>query len=75
MGSGTYCANESQNTVDAFDTKTLQLVHQIPLSGRLSKAVVSKKNRKIYVAISVRTASPRPGFQAPAGGRSPRLST
>src|SRR5262245_29553926 len=27
-----YCSNESEDTVDVFDTRTLQLVMQIPLS-------------------------------------------
>ena len=69
-----YCANEAENTVDVFDTKTLQLVQQVPLSGRPNKAVVNKKHRKIYVAISVRTAKVLgPGFQAPAGGALPAV--
>jgi hypothetical protein len=68
-----YCANESEHTVDAFDTKTLQLVHQVKLSGRPNKAVV-KKHKKIYVAISTRTAKVLgPGFQAPAGGALPAV--
>ena len=31
-----------------FDTKTLQLVTQIPLSGNPNKIVVNKKHKKIY---------------------------
>ena len=68
-----YCANESENTIDVFDTKTLQLVQQIKLSGRPNKIAVNKKHRKIYVAISVRTAKVLgPGFQAPGGRSAPR---
>src|SRR5688572_32595178 len=46
-----YCANEQDKTVDVFDTKTLKLVQQIPLSERPNKIVVNKKHRKIYAAI------------------------
>ena len=49
-----YCANEQDKTVDVFDTKTLQLVQQIPLSERPNKIVVNKKHRKIYAAIVTR---------------------
>ena len=44
-----YCANEQDKTVDVFDTKTLKLVQQIPLSERPNKLAVNKKHRKIYV--------------------------
>ena len=46
-----YCSNESEDTVDVFDTKTLQLVTQIPLSGNPNKIVVNKKHKKIYAGI------------------------
>jgi YVTN family beta-propeller protein len=52
-----YCANEQDKTVDVFDTKTLKLVQQIPLSERPNKIVVNKKHRKIYAAIVARTAN------------------
>src|SRR5918996_6372766 len=51
-----YCANEQEKTVDVFDTKTLQLVQQIPLSERPNKIVVNKKHRKIYAGIINRSA-------------------
>ena len=64
-----YCANEQERTVDVFDTKTLQLVQQIALSGRPNKIAVNKKQRKIYAAISVQTGKVvGPGFQMPADG-------
>src|ERR1700741_2855091 len=50
-----YCANEQENTIDVFDTKTLKPVTQIKLSSRPNKIVVNKKQRKIYAAISQRT--------------------
>jgi YVTN family beta-propeller protein len=51
-----YCANEQQKTVDVFDTKTLALVEQIPLSERPNKIAVNKKHRKIYAGITARTS-------------------
>jgi YVTN family beta-propeller protein len=69
-----YCANEQEQTVDVFDTKTLKLVQQIKLSARPNKIVVNKKQRKIYAAISQRTENViGPGFQAPAGGALPAV--
>jgi YVTN family beta-propeller protein len=69
-----YCANEQENTVDVFDTKTLQPVQQIKLSARPNKIVVNKKQRKIYAAISQRTAKViGPGFVAPEGGGLPSV--
>ena len=63
-----YCANEQDRTVDVFDTKTLQLVQQIPLSERPNKIAVNKKHRKIYAGIVNRTAKPAgPGAQPSAG--------
>src|SRR5688572_12955546 len=69
-----YCANEDEDTVDVFDTKTLQPVTRIPLSGRPNKIVVNKKQRKLYAAISERSAKVLgPGFVAPAGGALPAV--
>jgi YVTN family beta-propeller protein len=53
-----YCANEQDKTVDVFDTKTLQLVQQIPLSERPNKIAVNKKYRKIYAGIVTTSAKP-----------------
>jgi YVTN family beta-propeller protein len=52
-----YCANEQDKTVDVFDTRTLRLVQQIPLSERPNKIAVNKKHRKIYAGIVNRTAN------------------
>jgi DNA-binding beta-propeller fold protein YncE len=69
-----YCANEQERTVDVFDTKSLKLVQQIPLSSRPNKIVVNKKQRKIYAGIIQRTEKVLgPGFQAPAGGALPAV--
>ena len=54
-----YCSNESEDTVDVFDTKTLQLVTQIPLSGNPNKIVVNKKHKKIYAGIRALPADKR----------------
>jgi DNA-binding beta-propeller fold protein YncE len=65
-----YCANEQQKTVDVFDTKTLALVEQIPLSERPNKIAVNKKHRKLYAGIVSRTAKVLgPGFK-PRDGNS-----
>ena len=59
-----YCANEQDKTVDVFDTRTLALVQQIPLSERPNKIAVNKKHRKIYAGIVSRTAKVvGPGFK------------
>ena len=63
-----YCANEQDKTVDVFDTKSLQLVQQIPLSERPNKIAVNKKHRKIYAGIVNPTAKVAgPGFQMREG--------
>src|SRR5687768_2530875 len=69
-----YCANESERTIDVFDTKTLKLVEQIKLSARPNKIAVNKKYRKIYAAIAQRTQNVLgPGFKAPEGGSLPAV--
>ena len=47
-----YCTNESEATIDVFDTRTLQLVEQLELTGRPNKGAINKKHRKIYVGIA-----------------------
>ena len=47
-----YCTNESEATLDVFDTRTLQLVEQLPLTARPNKGAINKKLRKIYVGIA-----------------------
>ncbi len=57
--------------MDVFDTKTLKLVQQIPLSERPNKIVVNKRYRKIYAAIVARSSRVAgPGFQPRAAGPS-----
>ena len=47
-----YCTNEEEYTLDVFDTVTLELVEQLPLTNRPNKAAYNKYNRKIYVGIA-----------------------
>jgi DNA-binding beta-propeller fold protein YncE len=47
-----YCANEAESTLDVFDTRTLALVEQLPLTGRPNKAAINKQHHKIYVGIA-----------------------
>lgn len=47
-----YCTNESESTLDVFDTRSLELVEQIPLTARPNKGAINKKHRKIYVGIA-----------------------
>jgi YVTN family beta-propeller protein len=47
-----YCANEAESTLDVFDTRTLQLVEQLPLTARPNKAAINKQHHKIYVGIA-----------------------
>ena len=68
-----YCANEREHTVDVFDTKTLKLVEQIPLSARPNKVAVNKKHRKIYVGIARRSATPGPGVEVDPDAELPAL--
>ena len=68
-----YCANELEQTVDVFDTKTLELVEQIPLSSRPNKVAVNKKHRKIYVGIARRSSTPGPGVEVDPKAQLPAL--
>ena len=49
-----YCANEQDKSVDVFDTKTLKLIQQIPLSERPNKIALNKNHRNIYAGIVTR---------------------
>jgi YVTN family beta-propeller protein len=51
-GSRLYLSNESLETLDAFDAKTLTLTKRVPLSGRPNNVSVSKDGRKVYVGIA-----------------------
>ena len=47
-----YCTSEVENTLDVYDTRSLQLVEQLSLTARPNKAAINKKHRKIYVGIA-----------------------
>ena len=69
-----YCSNEMEHTVDVFDTKTLELVQQIPLSERPNKIAVNKKHRKIYAGNIRRSANPLgPGVQVDSDSQFPAV--
>ena len=46
-----YFSNEMHNTVDVVDTRTLEIVEHIPLSGPPNNVSMSKELRKLYVGI------------------------
>ena len=47
-----YCTSELKETLDVFDTRTLELVAELPLTARPNKAAINKVRRKIYVGIA-----------------------
>ena len=46
-----YFSNEMHSTIDVVDTRTLEIVDHIPLSGRPNNVSISTELRKLYVAI------------------------
>ena len=46
-----YFSNEMHSTVDVVDTRTLEIVDHIPLSGPPNNVSMSKELRKLYVGI------------------------
>ncbi len=44
-----YFSNEMHSTIDVVDTRTLEVVDRIPLSGRPNNVSISKELRKLYV--------------------------
>lgn len=51
-GKRIYVTNESLNTLDVVDTKTLTVFKRIPLSGNPNNVAVTKDGSKVYVAIN-----------------------
>jgi YVTN family beta-propeller protein len=47
-----YVSNESLNTVDVVETKTMKVTKKIPLSGHPNNLAITPDGRKIYVAIA-----------------------
>jgi YVTN family beta-propeller protein len=50
-GSRLYFSSEAEQTLDAVDGKTLQIVKKIALSGRPNNISISKDGRRVYVGI------------------------
>ena len=50
-GSRFYISSEAEQTLHVVDSKTLQTVKQIALSGRPNNISISKDGRRVYVAI------------------------
>ncbi len=46
-----YFSNEMTSSIDVVDTRTLEVVEHIPLSGRPNNISISKDLRKLYVGI------------------------
>ncbi len=46
-----YFSNEMYSRIDVVDTRTLEVVDHIPLSGRPNNVSISKDLRKLYVGI------------------------
>jgi YVTN family beta-propeller protein len=51
-GSRLYLSNESQETLDVVDAKTLKVSKQVKLSGRPNNVTISKDGKKVYVGIA-----------------------
>jgi YVTN family beta-propeller protein len=50
-GSKLYLSDESADTVDVVDMKTLRITKRIPLTGRPNNIAIHKNGRRAYVAI------------------------
>jgi YVTN family beta-propeller protein len=50
-GSRLYLSNESTETLDIVDTKSLKVTKKIPLTGRPNNLSIRKDGRRVYVAI------------------------
>ncbi len=50
-GSRFYISNEVEHTLDFVDGKTLEVTHQVPLSGRPNNVAIRSDGRRVYVAI------------------------
>jgi YVTN family beta-propeller protein len=51
-GSHLYLSNESLQTVDVVDTKTMKITKRIPLTGGPNNIAITKDGKKAYVAIT-----------------------
>jgi YVTN family beta-propeller protein len=51
-GSRLYISDESLETLDVVDARTLHVTHRIGLSGRPNNVTISKDGRRVYVGIA-----------------------
>ena len=52
-GSHYYVSDEERSTLDVVDTKTLEVIRRIPLTGHPNNISISKDGRRVYVGIAV----------------------
>ena len=52
-GSRYYVSDEGRSTLDVVDTKTLEVIRRIPLTGHPNNISISKDGRRVYVGIAV----------------------
>jgi len=52
-GSHYYISNEERSTLDVVDTRTLEVIRRVPLSGHPNNVSISKDGRRVYVGIAV----------------------
>ena len=50
-GSRFYISNEVDHTLDFVDGKTLEITHQVPLSGRPNNIAIRSDGKRVYVSI------------------------
>src|SRR5580765_8706621 len=50
-GSRLYFSSEAEQTLDAVDGKTYQILKKIPLTGRPNNISISKDGKRVYVGI------------------------
>src|SRR5262245_36312870 len=50
-GSKIYVSNESENTLDVVDARTLRVTSKVPLSGHPNNISISRDGRRVYIAI------------------------
>jgi len=52
-GSRYFISNEAEATVDVVDSKSLQVIRNIPLSGKPNNLAIARDGKRVYVSIAV----------------------
>jgi YVTN family beta-propeller protein len=52
-GSRYYISNEAEATVDVVDAKSLNVIRNIPLSGKPNNLAIARDGKRVYVSIAV----------------------